>query len=212
VKPVDLVGLQVEPQSGVSLVVLQEHDAPNRLLPIFIGGPEAASIAIALSGAAPPRPLVHDVLAAMVGALDATVASVEVTDMRDGTFIARITLRGPAGDHHLDARPSDAIALAVRTGAGLFVAEAVLDEAGELVAHLPDEEAIDDAVDQFRHFLDELKPEDFAERTAEPAQPGLSAGHDEGEQHETAAAPAEASGDQLGADAGETGDAAQEEP
>jgi bifunctional DNase/RNase len=214
VRPVDLVGLQLEPQSGVSLVVLREHEAPNRILPIFIGGPEAASIAIALSGEAPPRPLVHDVMATMVSALTATVESVEVTDVRDGTFIARITLGGPGGQQHIDSRPSDAIALAVRTGANLFVADAVLDEAGALVAQLPDEEAIDDAVEQFRHFLDELNPADFAERTAEPTQPGLGApdaAEDEGPPEPGAGGgrPEEAIEDQPGTG---TGGAPAEEP
>ena len=172
-RPVDIVGLQLEPHAGVSLVVLREHDPPNRLLPIFIGAPEAASIAIALSGEQPPRPLVHDLMAALVQSLGAAVDSVEVTDVREGTFIARVNVRGAGGQRQLDSRPSDAIALAVRTGAALFVGEAVLEQAGALVAQLPDEQSIDEAVAQFRGFLEELSPADFVERVAEPPQPSL---------------------------------------
>ena len=162
-KLVDLVGLHIEATSGAPLVLLREHDAPHRVLPIFVGGPEAASIAIALSGEASPRPLTHDVMASLVQSLDARVDAVEVTDLQDGAFLAAISVSGPGGGHRLDTRPSDAIALAVRLGAPLFVSDEVLEEAGAVIPETPDEEAIDEAVAEFREFLDELDPASFAD-------------------------------------------------
>jgi bifunctional DNase/RNase len=150
-------------------VLLREHDAPHRVLPIFVGGPEAASIAVALSGQASPRPLTHDVMASLVQSLDAHVDAVEVTDLHDGAFLAAISVSGPGGGHRLDTRPSDAIALAVRLGAPLFVSDEVLDEAGTVIPEAPDDEAIDEAVAEFREFLDELDPASFAD-------PGSAAG------------------------------------
>jgi bifunctional DNase/RNase len=162
-KLVDLVGLHIETTSGAPLVLLREHDTPHRVLPIFVGGPEAASIAIALSGQASPRPLTHDVMASLVQSLDAHVDAVEVTDLHDGAFLAAISVSGPGGGHRLDTRPSDAIALAVRLGAPLFVSDEVLDEAGAVIPEAPDDEAIDEAVAEFREFLDELDPASFAD-------------------------------------------------
>ena len=165
-KSVDLIGLHVETTTGAPLVLLREHDLPHRVLPIFIGGAEAASIALALSGERPPRPLAHDVMAALVTSLDAHIDAVEVTDVVDGAFLAQLALRGPSGGRRLDTRPSDAIALAVRLGTPLFVSEAVLDQAGSLVEDLVEVEALDDEsleheVAEFRSFLDTIDPTDF---------------------------------------------------
>jgi hypothetical protein len=171
-KLVEIVGLHVEASSGAPLVLLREYDEPHRVLPIFVGGPEAASIALALSGEAAPRPLTHDVMAALVTGVDAHVDAVEVTDLRDGAFLAELAISGPTGGVRLDTRPSDAIALAVRLGAPLFVSGAVLDEAGTLFVEELDEEAIDDEVAEFRELLDELDPTEIAGAIAElPAAP-----------------------------------------
>ena len=129
---VELIGIQVDPISGAAAVVLREHDAPNRLLPIMVGQADASSIAIAASGAHLPRPMTHDLMASVVDALDGHLDSVEVTELHEGAFLANLTLSGPAGQRRIDTRPSDAIALAVRLQAPLFVSEAVLDEAGAL--------------------------------------------------------------------------------
>jgi bifunctional DNase/RNase len=165
---VELVGIQVDPISGSAALVLREHDAPNRLLPIVIGQADASSIAIAASGTRLPRPMTHDLMASMVDALDGHLDAVEVTELVDGAFLANLTLSGPGGQRRIDTRPSDAIALAVRLQAPLFVSEAVLDEAGALpMAEEPfDELAIDAEVDQFRAFLAELEPTDFIDTTA----------------------------------------------
>jgi uncharacterized protein len=165
-KSVDLAGLAFESTTGAPVVILREHDAPHRMLPIFIAGPEAAAIAAASDDAA-PRLLTHDLMAALVQTLEGRIDAVEVTELRDGAFHARMAVHGPTGRQQLDTRPSDAIALAVRLGVPLFVSEAVLDEAGTLPieepAEPPDEEAIDDAVDEFRSFLDDIDPSQFVE-------------------------------------------------
>lgn len=119
-KLVDIVGLHLEAASGAPLILLPEHDAPHRVLPIFIGVPEAAAIYMAVSGQTPPRPFTHDVMAALVESLDARVERVEVTDLHDGTFVAELAVSGPGGGRRLDTRPSDAIALAVRVDAPLM--------------------------------------------------------------------------------------------
>jgi hypothetical protein len=167
VKRVEIVGLHIEATSGAPLVLLREHDEPHRVLPIFVGGPEAASIAVALSGETSPRPLTHDVMAALVESVDAHVEAVEVTDLRDGAFLAQLAISGPAGGRRLDTRPSDAIALAVRLGAPLFVSDAVLEEAGTLLVEAFDEETIEEEVAEFRNLLDELDPAEIADAIAE---------------------------------------------
>ncbi len=165
-KLVDLAGLAVEASVGAPVVVLREHDEPHRLLPVIVGGVEAAAIAVAVTGEEPPRPLTHDLLALVVESLDGHLEAAEVTALTEGSFVARLRLRGPAGERWLDSRPSDAIALALRLGAPVFVSEAVLDEAGTLPVieiEQPEIDAsdIDEAVESFRSFLDEVDPAQF---------------------------------------------------
>lgn len=188
---VDITGIALEANTGAPLVVLREQDEPHRLLPIFIGGPEASAIAIAAAGQKPPVPLVHDVMVALVKSLDGRVEAIEVTDLHEGTFLASINLSGPAGTRRVGSRPSDALALAVRTGAPVYVSDAVLDEAGALPG--PDEPqieepaldpaSIDAEVDSFRSFLDELDPADFvdAESTDPAADPDVEPPEDAGD-------------------------------
>ena len=162
---VDLIGIQMDPLNGASVLVLREHDEPNRLLPIIVGGAEAASIALAAQGLVPPRPMTHDLMATLVERFDGHLDAVEVVDFQDGAFIASLAVSGPTGDLRLDTRPSDGIALAIRLHAPLFVSEHVLDEAGTYPEPegepVLDDAEIDAEVDQFRDFLDQLEPEDF---------------------------------------------------
>ncbi len=156
VKQVELIGLAVEAGSDAPVVLLRERDEPHRVLPIFIGPVEATAIALALGDETPPRPLTHDLLATLVDTAQARVERVEVTELRDGTFLADLAVSGPAGERRVDSRPSDAIALAVRVDAPLYVAGAVLDEAGTVLAETLDEEAIDEEVARFRSLLQTL--------------------------------------------------------
>jgi bifunctional DNase/RNase len=161
-RQVEIAGLALEATTGAPLVVLRETDEPHRVVPIFVGGTEAAAIGMALAGQAPPRPLTYDLMAALVASLDARVERVEVTDMHDGAFLAELAVTGPGGDHRLDSRPSDAIALALRLDAPLFVSDAVLEVAGTVFDMVPaDAQDIDDQVAAFRTELDDLDPADF---------------------------------------------------
>jgi bifunctional DNase/RNase len=162
-RAVDVVALDLELTSRSPVVLLREQEAPYRVLPIFVGGNEALSIALALRGESPPRPLTHDLLAALIDSVDAHVDHVEVTSLREGTFIAELALEGPSGLRAVDSRPSDAIALALRVHAPLFVSDAVLDEAGALVQSPSDADDVDEDVNRFRAFLDEVDPAQFAE-------------------------------------------------
>lgn len=166
---VDLVAIQMDPVTGTSVLVLREHEQPNRLLPIVVGGAEAASIAFAAQGQTPSRPMTHDVMATLVERFEGHLDAVEVVDLHDGAFIANLAVSGPTGLLRLDTRPSDAIALAVRLHAPIYVSEHVLDEGGtypepeNALENEPlDETEIDAEVDRFRGFLDQLAPDDFA--------------------------------------------------
>jgi bifunctional DNase/RNase len=170
-KLVEIAGLHMEATTGAPLVLLREQDAPHRVLPIFVGGPEAAAIALAVSGQFAPRPSPHEVMAALVESLDAEVERIEVTGLHDGAFFAELAVSGPSGGRRLDTRPSDAIALAARLHAPLFVSDAVLDEAGTVLQESPDEEIIDDEVSDFRSFLDDVDPADFGTGTVPGPDP-----------------------------------------
>jgi bifunctional DNase/RNase len=170
---VNLIGIQMDPTTGAAVLVLREHEAPNRLLPIIVGSAEATSIAIAASGQHVPRPMTHDLMATLVDSLDAHVDAAEVTELRDGSFLANLSLSGPMGERRLDTRPSDAIALAMRLNAPLYVSEDVLAEAGTLPIIELDDDDIDAAVDQFRDFLEDLAPADFATELPPPTGPAV---------------------------------------
>ncbi|MFA9272723.1 MAG: bifunctional nuclease family protein, partial [Baekduiaceae bacterium] len=116
----DMVGKQ-------PIVLLKTVDS-NKFLPIWIGHPEAAAILMKLQGASTPRPMTHDLLVDVLGELEAKCTQVSVTELRDNTFFATITLTTGSVDHNIDARPSDALALAVRAGAPIYVAAEVLAE------------------------------------------------------------------------------------
>jgi len=156
----DLVGKQ-------PIVLLKTTDG-NKFLPIWIGHPEAAAILMKLQGAAPPRPLTHDLLAAVLGQLEARVSKITVTELRENTFYAVITVVQNGTEIEIDSRPSDAIALAVRAEAPIYAADDVIEETGiEFEGDEPDQEAlqaeIEAKVSEFREFLEDVTPEDFQE-------------------------------------------------
>lgn len=172
---VDLVAIELEVTTGAPLVLLREHDAPHRVVPILVGGNEGVAIALAATGQHASRPLTHDLMATLVQSLDGHVDGVEVTELEDGHFVASLKVSGPTGELQIDTRPSDAIALAVRFGAPLFVSEAVLDEAGEIIPEALDDDAIEGELEEFREFLDDLYASDFAN----PGDPPSEIGGDE---------------------------------
>lgn len=160
---VEVAGVHLEQGTNTPVVLLREYDAPHRVLPIHIGGPEAASIAMALTGHVPPRPLAHDVMAELLGRLDARVDAAEVVDLRNGTFIAHLTLTGPHGPEQVDSRASDAIALAMRVGAPVYVTEAVLVAAGASPQLLADDWFDDDELDGPDDLEDDVLGDDPSE-------------------------------------------------
>ncbi|HEU0183389.1 MAG TPA: bifunctional nuclease family protein [Agromyces mariniharenae] len=154
------VALDAARQHIVLLKPLLEDPNARRVLPIWIGSQEATSILLALEGEQAPRPLTHDLMTTFLETLGARIERVDVTRIEDGTFYAEITLATPSGKLVLDARPSDAIALTLRSEAPLYVAERVLEEAG-IPAELADPRTDDAKVDEFKRFLDDVDPEDF---------------------------------------------------
>lgn len=159
----ELVGVRVELPTNTPIALLREREGQRRMLPILIGGPEAAAIAFALDEVVTPRPLTHDLMKLLLDELETAVERVVVTELRDGTFYAELVLRRADGVHVVSSRPSDAIALAARTGSPIFADEAVMDEAAYLAADDEDEEPeeAEEVVEQFKDFLDSVNPEDF---------------------------------------------------
>lgn len=159
----DLVGVRVELPSNTPIALLRERTGARRILPIFIGGPEATAIAFALEEVVTPRPMTHDLLRNLLDDLGVSIESVAVTDLRDRTFYAEIELHASDGVHRVSSRPSDALALAVRVGTPIYAEEAVLDEAAFVADdEEPDEPEEAEVVEQFKEFIDQVNPEDFA--------------------------------------------------
>jgi bifunctional DNase/RNase len=157
----ELVGVRVELPTNTPIVLLRETSGDNRVLPIFIGGPEATAIAFALEDVDTPRPMTHDLMRDLLADLGASVDRIVVTDLQEGTFYAEIHLDVGGEPHMVSARPSDAVALAVRTSCPIFAAAAVVDEAAQVVGDEdPAEE--EEVVEEFRRFIDDVNPEDFA--------------------------------------------------
>ncbi len=129
---VDILGLSTNPASGGAYALILREVHGNRRLPIIIGAAEAQSIALEMEGIKPPRPLTHDLMKNIIGAFGGELTEIVIDDLRDGTFYAKLNI----DSQQIDSRPSDAIALAVRYGAQIFVATSVMDEAG----FVPDEE------------------------------------------------------------------------
>ncbi len=148
----DVVGVRVEMPSNQPIVLLKEIGGV-RYLPIWVGAVEATSIAFAQQGVQPPRPLTHDLMKDILTSLDIGVDSIHLTELKDGVFYSTINLKGGIS---VSARPSDAIALALRTGSPILGSEELLTEAG---IEIPDQ--AEDEVEKFKEFLEGINPEDF---------------------------------------------------
>ena len=162
-----VVGVRIEMPSNQPIVLLKEIDG-IRFLPIWVGAVEATAIAFAQQGVIPPRPLTHDLMQDIVESLDATLTAVQVTAMEEGVFMASLLMRDPNGNAvSVSARPSDAIALALRTHSNILADSDLLDSVG---IEIPEDVAQDamnasgdsSEMERFREFLDQINPEDFA--------------------------------------------------
>lgn len=151
-REVDVLGVRVEMPSNQPIVLLRETSG-ERYVPIWIGAVEATAIAFAQQGVVPPRPLTHDLMKDLLAATGSELSEVRITDVKDGVFFATLVL---ASGVEVSARPSDSIALALRTGTTIFCSEDVLAEAG--IAAPAEEE---DEVEAFREFLDHVSADDF---------------------------------------------------
>jgi len=156
--PMEVIGVRVEMPSNQPIVLLKEIDG-SRFLPIWVGAVEATAIAFAQQGVEPPRPLTHDLMNNLVELLDATLTAVHMTEIKDGIFYATMLLRDSTGGQlTISARPSDAIALAVRSHSNILATQELLDEIG---IEIPQGEGENQEVEKFREFLDQINPEDF---------------------------------------------------
>jgi uncharacterized protein len=158
----DLVGKQ-------PIVLLKTADG-NKFLPIWIGHPEAAAILMKLQGASTPRPMTHDLVTDMLGQLDAQVVRITVTELKENTFYASITVQQNGSEIEIDSRPSDAIALAVRADAPIFAAEEVIEESAiefEGEGEEVNDEEVQEIVSEFKQFLEHVTPDEFAEASGE---------------------------------------------
>ncbi len=168
---VRLRAVRVDLQSNTPVLLLQESEGLGRTLPIFIGAPEATAIAFALQGMDTPRPMTHDLIRDLLDALGTNVIRVVITELRTATYFAEIVLRQGERELPVSSRPSDAVAVAVRTGTPLFVADDLMDNEGIMLAVDEEEEEPEDddegsspeeIVGEFRTFLDSIRPEDFS--------------------------------------------------
>ena len=156
--PMEVIGVRVEMPSNQPIVLLKEIDG-SRFLPIWVGAVEATAIAFAQQGVEPPRPLTHDLMNNVLDLLDVTLTAVHMTEIKDGVFYATMLLRDSTGEQRtISARPSDAIALALRSHSNILATQELLDEIG---IEIPQGDGENQEVEKFREFLDQINPEDF---------------------------------------------------
>ncbi len=158
----ELVGVRVQMPASAPILLLREVEGARRTVPIYIGGPEAHAIDLALSETPTARPMTHDLFVSTIERLGATLEQIVITELRHGTFYADLLLRDASGEVlSLSARPSDAIALAVRTETPIFAEEALVEDAG-IEDDEQDEDEEEQMVEELRQFLDAVNPDDFA--------------------------------------------------
>jgi bifunctional DNase/RNase len=157
----ELLGVRLELPANAPVILLRENGGARRVLQIYIGPEEAKAIALALENVVTPRPMTHDLMRDLLADLGVVVPRVVVTELRDNTYFAEVELNRQGEVHRVSARPSDAIALAVRVDAAIYASEEVLDDAGAPLVE-DDEEPSEELVDQFREFIEKVNPEDFA--------------------------------------------------
>ena len=155
-----IYGINLDLFSSSPIVILKVEDE-NRYLPIWIGQPEARSILMKLQNQEFSRPLTHDLAVNLVTELGGSMEKVTVTELKDSTFFATISLQIDGRTVEIDSRPSDAIALAVRAGAEIFAADEVIDEAAVVFEEAMEESPEEEVVDKFKDWMNRVSPEDF---------------------------------------------------
>jgi bifunctional DNase/RNase len=155
-----IYGINLDLFSSSPIVILKVEDE-NRYLPIWIGQPEARSILMKLQNQEFSRPLTHDLTVNLVAELGGSMEKVTVTELRDSTFFATISVQIEGRTVDIDSRPSDAIALAVRSGAEIFAADEVIEEAAVVFEEAMEEAPEDEVVDKFKDWMNRVSPEDF---------------------------------------------------
>lgn len=164
---------------GKQPIVLLKTMEGNKFLPIWIGHPEAAAILIKLQGTELPRPMTHDLLTSIIARFEAEITRITVTELKESTFYATLTLNKDGAEIEVDSRPSDALALAVRTEAPIFASTELIDEnAIEFEREVDDTEEI---VESFRDFLESVSPDDFVGAEATPDEVALAEDEDDEE-------------------------------
>jgi len=153
-------GLALDPMSNMPIIILRDED-DKRSLPIWVGIFEANAIALELEKIATPRPMTHDLIKNILEAIDARVVKVEVTDLKDNTFFAVLHLQVGETEYRVDSRPSDAIALALRVAAPIYVDEDVVRKAKSIDVTKEGETVKADDPERLREWLENIKPEDF---------------------------------------------------
>ena len=155
-----IYGINLDLFSSSPIVILKVEDE-NRYLPIWIGQPEARSILMKLQNQEFSRPLTHDLTVNLVAELGGSMEKVTVTELRDSTFFATISVQIDGRTVDIDSRPSDAIALAVRSGAEIFAADEVIEEAAVVFEEAMEETPEEEVVDKFKDWMNQVSPEDF---------------------------------------------------
>ncbi len=155
-----IYGINLDLFSSSPIVILKVEDE-NRYLPIWIGQPEARSILMKLQNQEFSRPLTHDLAVNLVNELGGSMEKVTVTELRDSTFFATISVQVDGRTVEIDSRPSDAIALAVRSGAEIFAADEVIEEAAVVFEEAMEETPEEEVVDKFKDWMNQVSPEDF---------------------------------------------------
>ncbi|MCQ3806563.1 MAG: bifunctional nuclease family protein [Acidimicrobiaceae bacterium] len=157
----ELIGVRVEMPTNAPMVLLRERAGGDRIVPIYIGAQEATAIALALDGVDTPRPMTHDLMRDLLEELSVDLVRVVVTGLHEKTFFAELHLCVADQTHVVSSRPSDAIALAVRTDTPIFAEEAVINEVGFRESDPQEAPQPEEVVEEFKEFLDNISPEDF---------------------------------------------------